>query len=63
MIQPIIELIHQNKLKKLIKNVNTFKSSFNINGNGPMLYQTDYRANYVPLSNKINPKEKKLLKM
>ena len=23
-----------------------------------MLYQTDYRANYVPLSNKINPKEK-----
>ena len=47
--------------KKLIKNVNTFKSSFNINGNGPMIYQTDYRANYIPLSNKINPKEKKII--
>ena len=47
--------------KKLMKNVNTFKSSFNINGNGPMLYQTDYRANYIPLSNKINPKEKKII--
>ena len=43
----------------IIKNPNTFKSSFNINGNGPMVYQTDYRANYVPLSNKIDPKEKK----
>ena len=31
---------------KLIKNPNTFKSSFNINGNGPMIYKTDYRANY-----------------
>ena len=46
--------------KKLIKNVNTFKSSFNINGNGPMLYQTDYRANYVPLSGGVNPREKKI---
>ena len=44
---------------KLVKNANTFKSSFNINGNGPMVYQTDYRANYIPLSNKLNPKEKK----
>ena len=44
---------------KLVKNANTFKSSFNINGNGPMVYQTDYRANYIPLSNKQNPKEKK----
>jgi len=43
----------------LIKNPNTFKSSFSINGNGPIVYQTDYRANYVPLSNKIDPKEKK----
>jgi len=47
--------------KKLVKNANTFKSSFNINGNGPMVYQTDYRANYIPLSNKINPKEKKVI--
>ena len=44
---------------KLIKNANTFKSSFNINGNDPMIYQTDYRANYIPVSNKLNPKDKK----
>ena len=44
---------------KYIKNPNTFKSSFNINGNGPMVYQSDYRANYIPLSNAKNPKEKK----
>ena len=44
---------------KIIKNANTFKSSFNINGNGPMVYQSDYRANYIPISNKLSPKEKK----
>ena len=47
--------------KKFVKNANTFKSSFSINGNGPMVYQTDYRANYIPLSNHINPKEKKIV--
>ena len=44
---------------KYVMNPNTFKSSFNINGNGPMVYQTDYRANYIPLSSKMSPKEKK----
>ena len=43
----------------IVKNNATLKSSFNINGNGPMVYQTDYRANYIPLSNKIDPNEKK----
>jgi hypothetical protein len=31
----------------IVKNNATLKSSFNINGNGPMVYQTDYRANYI----------------
>ena len=44
---------------KYIKNPNILKSSFSINGNGPMVYQTDYRANYIPLSNDTNPREKK----
>ena len=44
---------------KFIKNPNTFKSSFSITGKGPMVYQTDYRANYIPLSNKLDPKDQK----
>ena len=47
--------------KKLVKDNNSFKSSFNICGNGPMVYQTDYRANYIPLNNKMDPKEKKII--
>ena len=47
--------------KKIVTDNNSFKSSFNINGNGPMLYQTDYRANYIPLNNKLDPKEKKII--
>jgi len=47
--------------KNEIRNVNTFKSSFNIKGNDPMAYQTDYRANFIPLSNKLDPKEKKII--
>ena len=42
-----------------IKNNATLKSSFSINGNGPMVYQTDYRANYIPLNSKMNPNDKK----
>ena len=41
------------------KNNATLKSSFSINGKGPMVYQTDYRANYIPLNNKMNPNDKK----
>ena len=41
------------------KNNATLQSSFSINGKGPMVYQTDYRANYIPLNNKINPNDKK----
>ncbi len=44
---------------KIAKNNATLQSSFSINGNGPMVYQTDYRANYIPLNNKINPNDKK----
>ena len=40
--------------KKLIKNVNTFKSSFSINGNGPLVYQTDYRVVVQTEKYKIN---------
>ena len=47
--------------KRVINDNNSFKSSFNINGNGPMIYQTDYRANYIPLNNKIDPREKKII--
>ena len=43
----------------IVKNNATLKSSFNINGNGPMVYQTDYRANYIPLNNKLDPNDKK----
>ena len=31
----------------IVKNNATLKSLFNINGNGPMIYQIDYRANYI----------------
>ena len=44
---------------KINQNNATLQSSFNINGTGPMVYQTDYRANYIPLNNKINPNDKK----
>ena len=47
--------------KKIVSDNNSFKSSFNITGNGPMCYQTDYRANYIPLNNKLDPKEKKII--
>ena len=43
----------------IVKNNATLKSSFNICGNGPMIYQTDYRASYIPLNNKIDPDDKK----
>ena len=45
-------------IPNIINDATTQKSNFSINGNGPMNYQTDYRANYIPLNNKIDPKEK-----
>ena len=45
----------------IVKNNATLQSSFNINGNGPMVYQTDYRANYIPLNSKMDPNEKKYI--
>ena len=38
----------------IVKNNMILKSSFNINGNGPMIYQTDYRANYIPLNSELD---------
>lgn len=39
----------------------TFKSSFNITGNGPTTYATEMRSNFVPMNNKIDPKDIKVM--
>lgn len=39
----------------------TFKSSFSVTGNGPSCYDTESRSNFVPLMNKIDPKDIKLM--
>jgi hypothetical protein len=45
--------------KKFVKNPNTFKSSFTITGNEPTTFQTNYRANFIPLNSIINEQEKR----
>ncbi|MCQ2815721.1 MAG: hypothetical protein MJ252_00495 [archaeon] len=40
----------------------TFKSSFSINGNGPTTYATEFRSNYIPMNNKIDPNQMKVMK-
>ena len=51
--------------KQRIKNdpipASTFQSSFKITGNGPSTYATEFKANYVPISNKISPEEFKAM--
>ena len=42
-------------------NNNTYNSSFSITGNGPMEYQSDYRANYIPINSQIDPKDVKTM--
>jgi hypothetical protein len=42
-------------------NKTTLKSSFSINGKMPMVYQTDYRANYIPMNSQMDPNAKKEL--
>lgn len=39
----------------------TFKTSFSITGNGPTCYDTESRSNFVPMMNKIDPKDIKLM--
>ena len=39
----------------------TFVSSFTINGKGPISYATESRSQFVPMSNLINPNEKKIV--
>ena len=49
--------------KPIIKNPpidnKNFTSHFKITGNGPVNYQSNYRANYIPLQSQIDPNDKK----
>lgn len=40
----------------------TFNSSFSIKGNGPTTYATEFRSNYIPMSNNLNPSEMKVMR-